>query len=66
MSPVGNGVLILMKTELADGELTVEANPDRIGQVWYLVSIGRARYVKRFNLSRAEAELLREELDRIL
>jgi ATP-dependent protease HslVU (ClpYQ) peptidase subunit len=46
---------------IADGAVSIEASSLR-GETWYLVSIGRSRYVKRFNLSTSEA---RELLDRL-
>jgi hypothetical protein len=43
---------------LASGVVRVTDNLDRRGNHWFLVSIGRDRYVKRFNLSDAEARQL--------
>lgn len=40
---------------LPDGAVRVTSNPDRYGYPWYLIELGRARYVKRFNLSPTEA-----------
>lgn len=51
------------KPDIADGQVRVEMNPDRNGNRWFLVSIGRARYVKRFNLSASEARILLEQLE---
>ncbi len=41
-----------------DGIVKAELNASRGGRRWYLVSIGRSRYVKRFNLTDAEARQL--------
>ena len=48
----------LAKPMLPQGVVTVEPH----GDGWYLVSIGRARYTKRFNLSAAEAAQLLDHL----
>jgi hypothetical protein len=48
------------------GQVRVELNPDRQGHRWYLVSLGRARYVKRVNLSDTEARLMIAELAPLL
>lgn len=44
---------------LQPGELLVTPH----GEGWFLVEIGRGRYVKRFNISHAEAVLLAERLE---
>jgi hypothetical protein len=45
-------------TEVLPGQITVT----RTASGYYLVQIGRLKYTKRFNLSRAEAEALIDEL----
>ena len=51
-----------MPIEVMDGQVTAE----RIDGGWIHVSIGRARYVKRFNLSHAEASQLLDLLSEIM
>jgi hypothetical protein len=48
-------------TDVLPGRVTVT----RTASGYYLVQIGRLRYTKRFNLSRAEAEALIEELSAV-
>ena len=55
MTKMSNG----MTRDIPTGQ--VEITPHKGGE-WFLVQIGRGRYTKRFNISRAEAEQLLSEL----
>lgn len=48
-----------VKKDVPEGQVTLTS----LGAGWWLVQIGRARYVKRFNLSDAEARQLRDLLN---
>ena len=51
--------MTLSKTDVPAGTVTVRPHPRRIGgQRWFLIEIGRGRYVKRLNISDDEAAQL--------
>jgi hypothetical protein len=53
-------------SEVQPGEVKVQFHPEVVGgKRWYLIEIGRSRYVKRFNVSEDEAAQIVAQLARL-